>query len=231
MSVESGSSSTWPAGDRRARLGTQRRRRFVYEPSGAFRIWTSGSQTASREETTHGYQKLIIRRFDVHIHRTEGLGFVAHCSAALLINALNHYEGALAAAERACEYPLELGFSIIVPPEFIEAASRSGRADLAREALDRLAEPRVRPDPIGRLGWKRVRQHSSTKERSPNALSRGDRTPHSSRPPHGAGPCPASVRRMALSRAPPCGCPRGATGGPRVVRRDRSPSPRRADPP
>ncbi len=69
----------------------------------------------------------------------EGLGLISHCRSALLYNGLGRYQRALKAAERACEYPQELGFSTVVLPELIEAASRSGRGDLAAAALYRLA--------------------------------------------------------------------------------------------
>jgi DNA-binding CsgD family transcriptional regulator len=70
----------------------------------------------------------------------EGLGLIGHCGAALLNNGLGRYSRALVAAERACEYPQELGFSTVVLPELIEAASRSGRAGRAAEVLGRLME-------------------------------------------------------------------------------------------
>ena len=72
--------------------------------------------------------------------RPEGLGLISYCRMAMLNNGLGRYEGALVAAERACEYPQELGFSILVLPELIEAASRSGASDRAVAALHRLAE-------------------------------------------------------------------------------------------
>jgi DNA-binding CsgD family transcriptional regulator len=70
----------------------------------------------------------------------EGLGLISHCRAALLNNGLGRYSSALIAAERACEYPQELGFSTVVLPELIEAASRSGRTERAARALERLQE-------------------------------------------------------------------------------------------
>ena len=59
--------------------------------------------------------------------RGEGMGLtVAHNAAAVLYNGLGRYQQALAAAQRAGEYPAELGFSTLVLPELIEAAARSG---------------------------------------------------------------------------------------------------------
>jgi DNA-binding CsgD family transcriptional regulator len=70
----------------------------------------------------------------------EGFGLISHCGTALVYNGLGRYEAAFAAAERACEYPHGLGFLTVVLPELIEAASRSGKADRAADALHRLAE-------------------------------------------------------------------------------------------
>jgi len=70
----------------------------------------------------------------------EGLGLVGDCRTALLNNGLSRYSRALAAAERACEYPQELGFHTVVLPEVIEAASRCGKTERAVQALRLLAE-------------------------------------------------------------------------------------------
>jgi DNA-binding CsgD family transcriptional regulator len=82
----------------------------------------------------------LIQEFTDQRAGVEGLGLISHCSAALLNNGLACYSEALAAAERACEYPQELGFFTVVLPELIEAASRSGRAERASQALEQLAE-------------------------------------------------------------------------------------------
>ena len=71
-----------------------------------------------------------------------GEGFAVQMSswsAAVLRNGLGHYAEALAAAEPAAEETyLPLSTQLILP-ELIEAAVRTGRAALAREALDRLS--------------------------------------------------------------------------------------------
>jgi DNA-binding CsgD family transcriptional regulator len=82
----------------------------------------------------------LIREFGDPEEGCEGLGLISHCRAALLNNGLGRYSKALIAAERACEYPQELGFSTVVLPELIEAASRCGRTELAGQALGRLVE-------------------------------------------------------------------------------------------
>ena len=63
----------------------------------------------------------------------------AHWVAAILFNGLGRYADALAAAGRASE-DAHLYVSMWALPELIEAAARTGRAQLAAGALERLAE-------------------------------------------------------------------------------------------
>jgi DNA-binding CsgD family transcriptional regulator len=63
----------------------------------------------------------------------------AQWAAAILANGLGHYAEALAAARQARE-DRHLYISTRVLPELIEAAARTGNADSAGDALDRLAE-------------------------------------------------------------------------------------------
>jgi DNA-binding CsgD family transcriptional regulator len=72
--------------------------------------------------------------------RGEGVG-VAICeyAHAVLCNGAGDYRAALAAARRACADPDELVAHNWGLTELIEAATRSGRTDLAAEALHRLA--------------------------------------------------------------------------------------------
>jgi DNA-binding CsgD family transcriptional regulator len=73
--------------------------------------------------------------------RGEGMGLtVSQWVTAMLYNGRARYEDAFAAAEDATTDPHELWFSTFATVELIEAASRSGRADCATEALDRLSE-------------------------------------------------------------------------------------------
>ncbi len=60
-------------------------------------------------------------------------------SRALLQNSLGHYEKALAAAQQASAQD-ELGASSLSLPELVEAAVRSGRPQVAADALERLSE-------------------------------------------------------------------------------------------
>jgi DNA-binding CsgD family transcriptional regulator len=72
--------------------------------------------------------------------RGEGLAVrLANWSAAVLCNGLGRYAEALAAAEAAADESYRTVSTQLLLPELIEAASRTRRADLAREALDRLS--------------------------------------------------------------------------------------------
>ena len=62
----------------------------------------------------------------------------AHWATAVLGNGLARYEEAASAARRATADPRNW-WSMWVLPELVEAAVRAGRAELARDALDRLA--------------------------------------------------------------------------------------------
>ncbi|BEP13470.1 LuxR family transcriptional regulator [Acidothermaceae bacterium B102] len=60
--------------------------------------------------------------------------------SAMLYNGLGRYDKALAAAQSASADPLLLYASMWALPELVEAAVHVGRVELARDALDRLAE-------------------------------------------------------------------------------------------
>jgi DNA-binding CsgD family transcriptional regulator/tetratricopeptide (TPR) repeat protein len=68
----------------------------------------------------------------------EGAAFDEY-TRAVLGNGSGEYEEALAAARRACQDPRGFVTPNWALPELIESATRTGRADLAAEALDRLA--------------------------------------------------------------------------------------------
>jgi DNA-binding CsgD family transcriptional regulator len=61
-------------------------------------------------------------------------------ASAVLYNGLGRYERALVAAQAALEYPRELATSRWAPSEQIEAAVRSGKPELAADALRRLSQ-------------------------------------------------------------------------------------------
>jgi DNA-binding CsgD family transcriptional regulator len=64
----------------------------------------------------------------------------AHWAAALLYNGLGRYQEAASAAQQATSNTFEPWISIWALPELVEAAARAGDVELAREALQRLAE-------------------------------------------------------------------------------------------
>ncbi len=72
--------------------------------------------------------------------RGEGraIGYAEH-AAAVLHNGLGHYQAALAAAQRACEYD-DLGVFNLSLAELIEAGARSGACGIAADALDQLGK-------------------------------------------------------------------------------------------
>jgi DNA-binding CsgD family transcriptional regulator len=73
--------------------------------------------------------------------RGEGNGIaVAEWATAVLNNGVGDYLTAMTAAQRATEYPGEMVSPTWALVELIEAAARSGRSDIAAEALRRLAE-------------------------------------------------------------------------------------------
>jgi len=73
--------------------------------------------------------------------RRKGMGLAAvKWSNAVLLNGLGRYEDAVVAAQEAAGDPSEFWFATWGLVELIEAAARSGAADLAAAALDRLSE-------------------------------------------------------------------------------------------
>ncbi len=63
----------------------------------------------------------------------------AHWATAVLHNGAGRYEQALTAAQQASSDPLDLYPSMWALPELVEAATRRGQAEIARNALARLA--------------------------------------------------------------------------------------------
>jgi DNA-binding CsgD family transcriptional regulator len=68
------------------------------------------------------------------------IALYAHWAAAVLYNGLARYQEAAASARQATSSPFEVFVSVRALPELVEAAARAGDAELAREALERLAE-------------------------------------------------------------------------------------------
>jgi DNA-binding CsgD family transcriptional regulator len=69
-----------------------------------------------------------------------GAAIWAHWAAAVLYNGLARYEEALSSARQSTSNTFELWVSVWALPELVEAAARAGDTELARDALDRLAE-------------------------------------------------------------------------------------------
>jgi DNA-binding CsgD family transcriptional regulator len=73
--------------------------------------------------------------------RGQGLAATqAHWAAAVLYNGLARYQEAASAARQATSNTFEPWVSMWALPELVEAAARTGDAELARDALERLAE-------------------------------------------------------------------------------------------
>jgi DNA-binding CsgD family transcriptional regulator len=70
----------------------------------------------------------------------QGIASTAHLAAAILYNGLGRYEDARAAAETAGSTPLDLFAAMWSLPELVESAARTEAADVARDAVERLAE-------------------------------------------------------------------------------------------
>jgi DNA-binding CsgD family transcriptional regulator len=73
--------------------------------------------------------------------RGEGIGIsVAEWANAVLNNGVGNYQLAMTAAERALDHPGEMVAPMWAAVELIEAAARSGRGEMAADALRRLAD-------------------------------------------------------------------------------------------
>jgi DNA-binding CsgD family transcriptional regulator len=68
------------------------------------------------------------------------IALYAHWAASVLYNGLGRYQEAAESARQATSSPFEVFASIRALPELVEAAARVGDTELAREALQRLAE-------------------------------------------------------------------------------------------
>jgi ATP/maltotriose-dependent transcriptional regulator MalT len=69
-----------------------------------------------------------------------GVAIYAHWAAAVQYNGLARYEEAAAAARQATSNTFEYWVSVWALPELVEAALHAGDVELARDALERLAE-------------------------------------------------------------------------------------------
>jgi DNA-binding CsgD family transcriptional regulator len=97
--------------------------------------------------------------------RDEGMGVtLTRCADAVLYNGLTRYDEAYAAAEDALQDPYELWYWPWATVELIEAASRTGRAEAASVAFERLTESTI---PSG-TAW-----GAGTEDRSHALVSKG----------------------------------------------------------
>ena len=158
-----------------------------------------------------------IRRSDAPAGR-EPLSSTRSWAKAVLLNGLGRYGEALAAAagsQRRHARAVRLDWALI---ELIEAAARSGDAELAAERCERLAEhvrrarQRLgarRRGPLARAAQRGRRRRELYRE----AIERLGRTPAASR----ARPRAPSLRRVAAAREPARRRARPAPHGPRAV--------------
>jgi DNA-binding CsgD family transcriptional regulator/tetratricopeptide (TPR) repeat protein len=87
-----------------------------------------------------GALELINATLDDVAIRGEGMGeAISRYESALLYNGLGQYAAAFASAQRGREYD-DLGVLAWTLTELVEAAARSGRRDVAKDALDQLSE-------------------------------------------------------------------------------------------
>ena len=132
----------------------------------------------------------------------------AHWAAAVLHNGLGRYANALTAAAEATR-DATVFTSILVVPELVEAAARTGNTDVAAGALQRLTET---TGPSGNdlaLGVEaRCRALLSEGETADHLYQEAIEPARSHPAPPGSGPRPPAVRRVA---APPGPTRRGAS--------------------
>src|SRR5215211_2846888 len=113
----------------------------------------------------------------------EGLAVqYAQWTTAILYNGLGRYEDALAAAQQATEVTPELFIAVWALPELIEAAIRSGNADLAPAALERLvasAEASATDWGLGTVARSRalLSEREAAEDSYAEAIDRLSRTP------------------------------------------------------
>jgi DNA-binding CsgD family transcriptional regulator len=65
---------------------------------------------------------------------------IIYCTAAIVANGLGRYDEALVQAQRGSKYAADLGWAMWCLPELVEAAVRSGKPDIAADALELLGQ-------------------------------------------------------------------------------------------
>jgi hypothetical protein len=153
------------------------------------------------------------------IARGEGvvLTFSEHARAALN-NGRGHYKAALDPAESASAQD-ELMLSVWSLPELVEAATRSGRNELAAAALERLSERTRAAGTEWALGIEaRSRALLSEGRLAEDLYREGIDRLGRCRVALGTRPCSPRLWRMAAAQEPPDRCPRPAAHSTRDVR-------------
>jgi DNA-binding CsgD family transcriptional regulator len=129
------------AGELAAAASLSEEARAVAEATGSLFAPYPAIVVAARRGREADLSELIDASMNEMVARGEGAGpAIIHWSSALLCNGLGRYEEALAAAQQASAYPLELLYPTYGLVELIEAAVRSGKPETATEALLRLSD-------------------------------------------------------------------------------------------
>jgi DNA-binding CsgD family transcriptional regulator/tetratricopeptide (TPR) repeat protein len=103
--------------------------RFV--PGAALRLWALQGREA---------ESAALIASAIEQDASGALALYAHWAAAVLYNGLARYQEAVASARQATSGTCEVFVTLWALPELVEADARRGDAELAREALERLAE-------------------------------------------------------------------------------------------
>jgi DNA-binding CsgD family transcriptional regulator len=115
--------------------------RAVAEATGSLFTPYPALIVAARRGREPDLSGLIDASIEEMVARGEGAGpAIIHWAKALLYNGLGRYEEALASAHQASEYPLDVLYSTWGLVESIEAAVRTGKPELAADALRRLSD-------------------------------------------------------------------------------------------
>jgi DNA-binding CsgD family transcriptional regulator len=129
------------AGELAAAASLTEEARAVAEATGSMFAPYPAIVVAARRGREADLSELIDASMSEMVARGEGAGpAIIHWSSALLYNGLGRYEEALAAAQQASAYPLELLYPAYGLVELIEAAVRNRTPEPGAEALRRLTD-------------------------------------------------------------------------------------------
>jgi DNA-binding CsgD family transcriptional regulator len=129
------------AGELAAAASLVEEARSVAEATGSLFAPYPALIVAARRGREADLSELIDASMNEMVARGEGAGpAIIQWSSALLNNGLGRYKQALAAAQQASAYPLELLYPTWGLVELIEAAVRIGKPETASDALQRLSD-------------------------------------------------------------------------------------------